>query len=229
MTDTPSEPTVDSTVVPTVVPTVDPEQRERMNYIELAAALLLGIAAVLTAFAAYKGALAGGDALKGYTTSARTTADANGFYNDYAATYNADQALFLQYQLLVEKNDAATAAVVKDNLFSAALTTATDAWLAIPAGNGPATPLDTDQYVIESLDSAQQMTATADAQFDEAAKIDDQGDNFDLAAVFLAVSLFFAGIAALFKVRSIQIAMLIGSGLLLVPGLQSISKGMGWI
>lgn len=207
--------------------TVAPD--DGMNWIELTAAILLGIAGVLTAYAAYNGALAGGDALKGYTQSSRTTADANGFYNDYSQTYNADQALFLQYQLLVEKDDQATADVIKDTMFSAELTVATDAWLLLPEGEGAATPLDTDEYVVPSLDSAQELTDRADAEFVGAQTIDDQGDNFDLAAVFLAVSLFFAGIAALFKVRKIQIAMLIGSALLLIPGLQAIGKGKGWL
>jgi hypothetical protein len=193
------------------------------------AALLLGIAGILTAYAAYNGALAGGDALKGYTQSSMTTADANGFYNDYAQTYAADQQLFLQYQLLVERGENDTAEVIKNTLFSDVLNTATDAWLAIPEGEGPATPLDTDEYVIEAFDTAETLTADADAQFTEAQQIDDQGDNFDLAAVFLAVSLFFAGIAALFKQRQVQYVMLVGSALLLAPGLQAIAKGKGWI
>ena len=79
------------------------------NWIEVMAALLLGIAGILTAYAAYNGALAGGDALKGYTQSSMTTADANGFYNDYAQTDAADQQLFLQYPLLVDRGENDTA------------------------------------------------------------------------------------------------------------------------
>ena len=162
--------------------------------------------------------------------SARTTADANGYYNDYSQTYNADQALFLQYQLLVEHGDTDTAAVIKDTLFSEALTTATDAWDAQPdTADSPRTPLEVDEYVIEAYTTASDLTDQADAQFTDAQNIDDRGDNFDLAAVFLAVSLFFAGIAALFKVRKIQIAMLVGSALLILPGVQAIAKGKGWL
>jgi hypothetical protein len=221
MTETPSEPTNEAAG--------EPVERERMDFVELAAALLLGIAAVLTAYAAYHGALAGGDALKGYTQSARTTADANGYYNEASQTYNADQALFLQYQLLVEQGNLDTAKVVKDTMFSPELNAATDAWQALPDGpNAPKTPLEADAYVVPSFATAQQVEAQAKTEFDEAAKIDDQGDNFDLAAVYLAVALFFAGIAALFKVRSIQIAMLIGSGLMLIPGLIAIANGKPW-
>ena len=207
----------------------DPTPREpeqSMNWVELAAAILLGVAAVLTAYAAYYGALAGGDALKGYTKSNKINSDANGFYTDYSQTYASDQALFLQYQLLVEKGDQETADVIK-NIFSSELGTATEAWLLNPGD--AVTPQDTEAYVVESFINYEEQTALADAEFDAAEKIDDQGDNFDLASVFLAVSLFFAGIAALFKVRKIQIAMLIGSTLLMIPGLQAIAKGKGWL
>lgn len=206
-----------------------PAESEGRDWSELIAAILLGIAAVLTAYAAYYGALAGGDALLNYTQSSRTTADANGFYNDYSQTYSADQALFLQYQLLVERGDTETAEVIKDTMFSEALTTATDAWQALPEGEGPATPLDTDEYVIEAFDTAEQLTAQADAEFDEAHKIDDQGDNFDLASVYLAISLFFAGIAMIFKGTGTRRAMLILSGLVIFPGMQAIAKGKGWL
>ena len=201
---------------------------EGLNWLEMVAALLLGVAGILTAYAAYNGALAGGDALKGYTQSSKTTADSNGYYNEGDATYNGDQSLFVEYQLLVEEGNLDTAEVLKDNLFSDMLNEATDAWLALPQGEGPPTPLDMPEYQIPSYEQGDALSDQADAEFAEAAKIDDQGDNFDLASVYLAVALFFSGIATLFKVRKIQIAMLIFAGLMLIPGLLAIAKGKGW-
>lgn len=201
-------------------------EREGMNWVEMVAAFLLGIAGVLTAYSAFNAALSDGDALKGYTQSSRTTADANGFYNDYAATYNADQSLFLQYQLLVERGEVDTAGVIRANLFSAALETATLAWEQ--PDNDRATPLDTDEYVVEAFETAEALTAEADAQFDEAFAVDEKGDKFELASVFLAVALFFAGIASLFKVRSLQIVLLIAATALIVPGIYAIAQGKGW-
>lgn len=46
--------------------------------------------------------------------------------------------------------------------------------------------------------------------------------------MFLAVALFFAGIASLFKVRSVQIALLIAATALIIPGMYSIAQGKGW-
>jgi hypothetical protein len=206
-------------------------EREGWNWVELTAAILLGIAGVLTAFAAYKGSVADGNALQGYTKSSRTTADANGFYNDYSSTYNADKALFTQYQLQVEQGNQDVADLIKSNMFSVELEAATDEWLAIPEDTegAPATPLDGDFYQSDALDEAQALYEQAEVEFAEASKIDDQGDYFDLAGVFFAISLFFAGIAALFKVRSLQTAMLIGSVMMMLPGLWAISQGQGWL
>lgn len=216
----------------TTTDTASPEatESEGWNWVELTAAILLGVAGMLTAFAAYKGSLSDGNALQGYTKSSRTTADANGEYNDYSSTYNADKALFAQYQLQIELGNQDVADVIKTNMFSVALEAATDEWLQIPEGTegAPATPLDSDAYKSDAYDRATALYDQAEAEFAEASDIDNQGDNFDLAGVFFAVSLFFAGIAALFKVRSLQVAMLVGSGLLLLPGLWSIGKGMGW-
>lgn len=203
-------------------------EREGANWVELAAAILLGLSAILTAYAAYNGALAGGDALQAYTESSRLNNDANSEYIDYAQTYASDQSVFLQYQILVERGEQDTADVVKSDIMSLELETALDAWLAIPQGEGPLNPLAMEEYVVPQYDRYGELADQASATFTEAQKIDDQGDNFDLAAVYLAVSLFFAGIAALFKVRALQIAMLIASFVLVFPGLQAIAKGKGW-
>ena len=208
-----------------------PAESEGWNWVELTAAILLGIAGIFTAFAAYKGSLADGNALQGYTKSSQTTADANGYYNDYSSTFNADKALFTQYQLQVELGNQDIADVIKTNMFSVQLEAATDEWLQIPEDTDgtPATPLDGDFYQSEEYDQAIALYDQAEAEFEEAAQIDDQGDFFDLAGVFFAISLFFAGIAALFKVRSLQVAMLAGSVLMLLPGLWAIGQGQGWI
>ncbi|MEQ1700692.1 MAG: hypothetical protein ABMA25_11300 [Ilumatobacteraceae bacterium] len=206
------------------------EAEEGHNWIEIIAASMLGIAAILTAYAAFYGAQAGDEALKGYTQSARTTADANGYYSDYGQTYAADQTLYLQYAILREQGDDATAEVIKNDIFSQVLDDATTAWLEMPEDTRPLTPLGMeDIYTSEDLTMSQDLFEQADAQFQDALKIDDQGDNFDLAAVYLAVSLFFAGVAALFKLRRIQILMLGGAGLVMIPGLQAIAKGKGWL
>lgn len=202
------------------------EEGAGSNWIELVAAILLGVSGILTAYAAYNGALAGGDALKGYTESSRLNNDANSEYIDYAQTYASDQQVFLQYQILVQQGQQDVADVVKSDIMSAELEAATDAWEADPGD--ALNPLGSEAYETPAFDRYTELNEQATAAFDEAQQIDDQGDKFDLAAVYLAVSLFFAGIAALFKVRSVQLAMLLASVVLIVPGLWAIAQGKGW-
>ena len=195
--------------------------------IELVAAIILGVAGILTAFAAYNAALTDGDALKGYTASARTTADANGYFNEAFATYTSDQSLFLEYQVLVEQGDTATALVIRDRLFSPELEAATAAWIEIPVGSPdePPTPLQAEEYTIAAQDEAIALTEQAADEFTEAQAFDDAGDKFELAAVFLAVSLFLAGIGSLFRARSLQIAILAMAVVVMVPGVIAIIQG----
>ena len=195
--------------------------------LELVAAVILGVAGILTAFAAYKAALTDGDALKGYTASARTTADANGYFNEAFATYTSDQSLFLEYQVLVEQGDTTTACVIRDRLFSPELEAGTAAWEQIPVGapDEPPTPLDTAEYVIPAQDEAIALTEQAADEFSEAQAFDDAGDKFELAAVFLAVSLFLAGVGSLFKARKVQIAILAMAAVAIVPGVIAITQG----
>lgn len=55
-------------------------------------------------------------------------------------------------------------------------------------------------------------------QFAEGADADDQGDVFELAAVFFALTLFFGGVATLFGKRAVTTGLLMVSVLTLALG-----------
>ena len=216
-----SDVTMDATA-----PADDDEGRGR---IELIAAILLGLAGLLTAYAAYYGGLAGGDAVKGYAEATISRNEANSFYSDYGTKVAQDTNVFLQYQILVERGDEDVADVVRERLFSPELEAAYVVWNELTGDADVPTPMDTEAYVVEEFGSYQDQFDLSTQQFNEAAEIDDQGDNMDLASIFLAVSLFFAGIAALFKVNKLSYALLVGSAILIIPGCWAIAKGKGWI
>jgi hypothetical protein len=203
------------------------EEIHDRNVVELFVAIVLGAAALLTAYAAYYGSLAGGDALQGYTQATITRGEANSDYSDYSQSYSSDQSTFLQYQVKLDEGEADVAQNIRDSLFSPELEAATVAWEA--DNQGFATPLGVKEYVVESYNSYLANDEAATKAFDDAQKTDDQGDNFDLASVFLAVSLFFAGVAGLMRSRKVSYALLIGAVVLFVPGIWAISKGKGWV
>ncbi|MEO6124224.1 MAG: hypothetical protein ABIR32_10985 [Ilumatobacteraceae bacterium] len=205
------------------------ESADGRGKIELIAAILLGLAGLLTAYAAYYGGLAGGDAVKGYAEATISRNEANSFYADYGTKVAQDTNVFLQYQILVEKGDDDAANVVRDRLFSPELETAYVVWNELSGDADVPTPMDTDAYVVEEFGSYQQQFDLSTQQFNDAAATDDLGDNMDLASIFLAVSLFFAGIAALFKINKLSYSLLVGSAVLISPGCWAIAKGKGWI
>ena len=129
-----------------------------------------------------------------------------------------------------------TAEILRERLFSAELELATQEWLELPDEETPATPLDLESYIVPDIDCSEEQVECYSTKFDEsevafaeAQKANDDGDKFELASVFLAVALFLAGIASLFKQRNIQAAMLVGSVVLILPGLYAIGQGKGWI
>ncbi|HYI60873.1 MAG TPA: DUF4337 family protein [Acidimicrobiales bacterium] len=214
----------DETVAPEPAPRAKPKEKEGHDRVEVVAAILLGIAGALTAFSAYKAALTDGDALKGYTESAKSTSDANSSYDDYSQTYYADQQLFRDY-LLAANDDPEVGLGLRALFFDDNLEAATTSWENLPEDERPATALDVDAYQETALEEYNEFSADAETQFTEAAKADSAGDKFEQASVFLAISLFLAGVASLFKVQGVRYAALIGSALVIVPGIMAMLDG----
>lgn len=205
------------------------EQKEiddevRRGRVELLAAVLLGLAGALTAFSAYKAALTDGDALAGYTESTKATSEANSFYDDYGQTYFADQSLFLDYQLTL-RTDEEGAQAIRDDYFSEQLEAATVAWEEAPEEERTTTALGMDEYTSESFEQYGIYSEEADAKFEEGATADAAGDKFELANVFFAVSLFMAGVAALFRKHPVRYFALGLSLLSMIPGVISMIDG----
>lgn len=204
--------------------TVEVDDEARRGRVELLAAVLLGLAGALTAFSAYKAALTDGDALAGYTESTKATSDANSYYDDYSQTYFADKQLFLQYNLLALE-DPALAVEMRQLYFGPELEAATKVWEEIPTDDSPPTPLDLDEYELTSFDDYETSSAEADAKFEEGATADAAGDEFELANVYFAVSLFMAGVAALFRRHPVRYFALALSVAGLVPGVIAMLNG----
>ncbi|HEX7134745.1 MAG TPA: DUF4337 family protein [Iamia sp.] len=205
------------------------EQKEiddevRRGRVELLAAVLLGLAGALTAFSAYKAALTDGDALAGYTMSSKSTSDANAFYDDYSQTYFADKQLFLQYNLQAIE-DPSLALELRELYFGPELEAATKVWEELPDEDTPPTPLDLDEYELQSFQDYEDTTALADEQFEEGATADEAGDKFELANVYFAVALFMAGVAALFRKHPVRYFALGLSLISMVPGVLAMLDG----
>jgi hypothetical protein len=192
---------------------------------QVIAAIVLGIAATLTAFSAYKAALADGDALQGYTNSTATLSDANFFYSQANQTSAGDQELFVSYATANFEGNAELADYLQ-TLMRPELSEAVDWWNTSDEAETPFDDIEGNPYTVEDLDTAKELEDQAAAEFDEGAEADDNGDKFELAAVFFALTLFFGGIATLFRQRSVTAALLIVSGVTLLVGAVNLANAL---
>lgn len=183
---------------------------------ELIIALLLGLAAVLTAVASYQGALRSGDSLKSFNEGIRSVNDANGYYNEAAQVVARDQALFLEFAKATQQDNEELAAYVREALMDDNLKAAVADWQETD-DDEVLTPLDSDKYEVPQQAEAERLTEKTDQQFAEARALDDEGDRYDLVGVIVASALFFLGIAGVVSSMRIKFfATILGSVTLVV-------------
>lgn len=196
----------------------DPDE-EGSGPLQLIAAILLGLAATLTAISAYQAALSDGDALKGYTESNAAVSEANALRSQADQIFTADQALYLDYAVASYSDQTDIAEYLLTEIMRPELRD-TIFWFA-DAPDDVQTPFDKAEgnpYVIAEEAQAAERQKAADAAFEEGAQQDDRGDEFELATVLLALTLFFGGIATLFRRHSVSVALLGMSGIALIAG-----------
>jgi len=183
--------------------------------LESIASIVLALAVILTAWAAFQAGKWGGEQSAMYAAAgaARTEsarADTRGgqlaqidvaMYTDFVAAYFDDVESGKIEPLSGETFEptALTRTGFLYSRFRPAFRVAMDAWLATePITNldAPATPFVMDDYVVIERVEADQLTEAADAAAAEARDANQTGDNYVLTAVLFAAVLFFSGIAS---------------------------------
>ena len=164
---------------------------------EIVVASLLGIAALATAFAAYKASLDDGNSLQQYNQGVALTDKASQAYNEGTQELVQDQALFLEYVKAVQTDDEELAAYVQTSLMSDNLRAAVEWWADQP-GDEYQTPFvdENPKYMIESYGVADDLDKQAETAFNLGQRYDNRGDRYTLVTVILAAALFLLGIAA---------------------------------
>src|SRR5262245_14579065 len=99
----------------------DPEEAGRSESLDVVIAIVLGFAAILTAFAAYKAALADGDTLAGFQEGNAQYGDANQAYVEGYQQESSDLAMFKDYALAKQTGDKKGAQFIYDNLMDGTL------------------------------------------------------------------------------------------------------------
>ena len=165
--------------------------------LEIVSTVLLALATVATAWSAYQARQWTGEQSQGYSkaTAARIAV------NRESALANRqvqiDVATFIQWVDARESGRAELADFFQTR-FRDEFKPAFDAWLAtrpLTNANAPKTPFEMPQYRLKASADAEQLEATATAGSARAAAANQRANNFTLALVLFASSLFFAGIS----------------------------------
>lgn len=199
------------------------EPRFDQGALALAAALILGLAAVLTAWAAFRGSLTSDLVLKNYSSQQATIALANDTFSRADQQEQLETTLFLDWAVAISAGNLDAAAYLAE-VMSDEMNAAVEWWSSQPDDAIPATPFTEDNPAYADLPS-QVLITEGEALLDEAETMrlaaedaDTRSDRFELANVFFAVVLFVAGLATLVHRRAIQVGFLVLSSIGVVVG-----------
>src|SRR4051794_18957274 len=152
----------------------DPEEAGRSESLDVMIAIVLGAAAILTAWGAYQAALSDGNTLAGFQEGNAQYGDANQAYIEGYQQESSDLILFKDYALAKQKGDKKAATFIYDDLMDGTLPRATDQWEADPGGIPWAS--EAPAYKIEPYERAKAATAEGDKQYEIASVEDKKGD-----------------------------------------------------
>ena len=197
------------------------------NALEVITVILLGITALLTAWASYVGSIHGGNQATNYATSNNLSSDGNSLYNAAVQTLSQDMGIWntissyeveILYAEAAKDNAAIEANVWKlqwfceDNLpenmakaigYDAEKFTdgnnATQEILAWLKDDKAITTPFTQEFIDKYFDEANAKLEEADKVIEQGKQDNANGDKFSLVTVLYSVALFMLGIVGVFK------------------------------
>jgi hypothetical protein len=165
--------------------------------LEFVSTVLLALATVATAWAAYQSRQWTGEQAQGTSHATATRIAVNRASAVANRQVQIDVATFIQWVDAREQHRAALAGFYQSR-FRSEFKPAFAAWLATkPFENtgAPPTPFAMAQYRLKASQDAQRLEATAAAASERAKEANQRADNYMLAVVLFASALFFAGIS----------------------------------
>jgi hypothetical protein len=180
------------------------------RHFELAATVLLAVAAVSTAWAAYQSARWHGEQARGQSASIAARVESTRAANVANRQAQIDVALFTQWIDAYARDETELAGFYRKR-FRPEFQPAFDAWVATkPRVNrsAPLSPFAMTQYKLEANAQADRLEAQAAAASQDVGRFIQRADNYSLAVVLFAASLFFAGISTRLRTPTTRMVVL---------------------
>jgi len=204
-------------------PVIDAQQEpvhDNRDRWDALSAIVLALAAVLSAWAAYQSTLWSGDQAQAYAESAAARAQAARHASAASRQIQIDVATFLEWSAAKSAGNAQQASFLEAR-FRSEFQPAFQAWLATATTAGvvpPGTPFDRPEYQLAEQKAADDADAQAEQLMEEADRDNQVSDNFVLTAVIFASVLFVAGIASRFEQPRIKGGLAAVAAFLFVVG-----------
>ena len=201
-------------------PRADDERDPRSKRLEIWIAALLGVVAVITAFATYKAVLEDGDTLANFNEGVRINNDATAKDTEGTQQYTTDQAIYLEFIKSDVAGEGDVANYFRKTLFSPELE---EAFQWVEEGEDDpdvVSPFQEDSpYARPEYEEAEKLRGQVKQRFEEASVHDEDGDKYVLATVILSIALFLLGIAGVNRQFRVQRILTVVASVVLVGGL----------
>lgn len=199
--------------------TAEEARTERRHYfVELWTAVLLGLATVGAAYAAYQASLYDGNSLDRYSEGIAKSAEASGKQLEAQGGFTLDMVTWMEWQSRVisaggggaqAKSDDIIASSIYEDFMEERLKAALEWSDKESKSRGDFShPTESPDYAIELFQPALETQEAAATAMSEARKANDIGDQFTLVTVLYTIVLFFSGIATVFKSDRVKLVLL---------------------
>lgn len=208
---------------------------EGEDRIQLASAVVLPLAALVTAWAAYQASLWDGEQAAHYSRAGALRVEATQQALEDSTHLAAEIRFFTQWLNAKSAGDEELAAFYRSR-FPPDMTPAFNAWLAErPFSNptAPRTPFDMAAYQRSGRAASAELHRKAEGALEAGQRANDTSDAFTEGTTILAMSLFFGGIVQVFSRRTPRITLLAIATLTLllgaarITGLPALAPGFG--
>jgi hypothetical protein len=192
--------------------------------VELAAAILLALAAVATAWSSYQATRWNGEQAKTSSAVNKTRIAAARAADLATSQTQVDIATFVQWVDAYAQERAELADFYRER-FRAEFKPAFEAWLdtrPLQTPGAPPTPFAMEEYELEAAEEAERLDAEAEELAADVRSYIQRSSNYVLGVVLCAVALFFAGISTRLTTPRLRAG-------LVVLGWLVFAVALGWI
>lgn len=198
-----------------------------LRYVDIAAAVLLAIATVSTAWCAYQATRWSGVQATSFAEASTARIESTRQFNLALQTLNLDAGLFTDWVNAYANDNTELRQFYESNLIRPDFMPYLNEWVAsepLQNPNALRNPLSNETYQKDLLAESERLRSEAESKFQKATDANQTGDDYILATVMFASVLFFAGISNKFERVRIQGALVAIAAIMLILGVFQIGS-----